>query len=87
MFARLFKGGGQFQQLRFVKAVSRNRCHQLRFSFGQRAGFINYQCIHLLHHFEGFGILHQYASSCAAPRADHNAHRRRQTERTRARDD
>ena len=54
---------------------------------GQRAGLVDDERVDALEPFERFGVPHEHASGRPAARADHDRHRRREPERTRARDD
>ena len=60
---------------------------QVRLALGERAGFIHYQGVDLFQHLQGFGVLDQHARHRAAPRANHDRHRRRQAESARTGDD
>ena len=53
----------------------------------QRAGLVDHQRVDLLHALQRFGVLDEHAGLRAAADADHDRHRRREPERTRAGDD
>ena len=56
-----------------------------RLAFGQRAGLVHDQRVHLLEGLERLGVANQHPRRRAAAGADHDRHRRRQAERARGR--
>ena len=87
MFAVLFHRRGSNQQFIFRHAIDRNDLREAWLAFGERAGFVHDDGGDLLHDFHGFRIANQHARLRAAPDADHDGHRRGESERARTRDD
>ena len=87
MFAGSLQTGAQPQHFVGIEADQRNDRGQFRLALGQRTGLVHHQRVHLLHGFQRLGILDQHAQCRAATGADHDGHRRGQSQRARAGDD
>ena len=87
MLACPLEAGRQPQELGFIEAARWGDGGDRRLAFGQRAGLVDDQRVDLLHAFERLGVLDQHAGLRATSDADHDRHRRGQTERARAGDD
>ena len=87
MLAAPFEAGGQPQQLVLVDGADRNDADEARLALGQGPGLVDDQGVDLLHQLERFGVLDEDPGVRAAPGADHDRHRRRQSERAGTGDD
>ena len=87
MLAVRFDGGGGGEQFLLGDRSRGNDVRQARFAFGQRAGLIHDQRVHLFHPLDRRGVLDQHAGLRAATDADHDRHRRRESERAGTGDD
>ena len=87
MRAAALDAGGKAQHLRVVEAGQRDDRHHLRLAFGERAGLVHHQRVDLFHPLQRLGILDQHAGLGAAADADHDRHRRGETQRAGAGDD
>ena len=87
MLAAAFDARRVSQHLSFVEAGQRHDRDDLRLAFGERAGLVDHQRVDLFHALERLGVLDQHAQLRAAADADHDRHRRGQTERAGAGDD
>ena len=86
MVRALFQRGGQTQRGGFAHCAQRFYRNDLRFTFGQRAGFIKHQRGELTGALQCIGITYQHAVLCGAADTGNNRHRRCQTQRTRTGD-
>src|SRR6185503_13632979 len=86
MFAVAFKRGSEAQEFFFAEAFGSNYFDQPRFPLSKRASLVHYQRVNLLHHFERFGVLDQYALGRAASNANHDRHGRGEPQCAGARD-
>ncbi len=87
MLTRLLERSSETQRLVLRVFFAHNDRHDRRFAFGQRAGLVHDDRIHALQPLERLRVLDEDASRRAAARADHDGHRRRETERAGTRDD
>ena len=87
MLAGAFQAGTQPQHFIFLESGERHDCRQFRFTLGQRAGLVHHQRVHFLHDFQRFGILDQHTGRRAPSGADHDGHRRGQSQRAGTGDD
>ena len=87
MLAGPLDAGGQAQDLGLREALRRHDGRDGRLALGQRAGLVDDERVDLLHVLQRLGVLDQHAGLGAAPDADHDRHRRGETERARAGDD
>ena len=70
-----------------MKPCCGNDVRQARFAFGQRAGLVDDERVDLFHPLDRFGVFDQHAGLRAASDADHDRHRRGESERARTGDD
>ena len=70
-----------------AKPAAAMMLRQARPAFGQRAGLVDHERVHLFHPLDGFRVLDEHAGLRAAADADHDRHRRGEPERARAGDD
>ena len=87
MFTALIQTGCQAQDFALVKACYRYRPVKRRTAFGQCAGFVNHQRIHLAQIFNRRCIPKQHTLRSAPARRYHDRHWRSQPQRTRAGND
>ena len=87
MLAGALDAGGKAQDVALVKSGRRHDGDHLRLALGQRAGLVDHQRVDLLHALQRLGVLDQHAGLRAAADADHDRHRRRQSERAGTGDD
>ena len=87
MFARPLDGRRQPQNIGLVKSLCRDDGDDLRLALGQRSRLVDHQRVDLLHALQRFGVLDQHAGLRATPDADHDRHRRGESERAGAGDD
>ena len=87
MFAGALQAGGEAQQFGIVPGQRFGILHELRLAFGQRAGFIDDERVDFFQNLQGFGILDEHSGAGAAAYADHDRHRRGETQGAGARDD
>ena len=87
MFAAAFEAGGEPQQLFLADGPGRGDADQLWLAQGQGPGLVDDERVDFLHQLERLGVLDQNAGTRAAPGADHDRHRRRQTKSAGAGDD
>ncbi len=86
MAGTLFQRGGQTHCLLLVNAPGRYHGNHLRFTFGQRAGFIEHHRVEGAGALQRIGITHQRAKLGGAAYAGDNRHRRGQAQRARTGD-
>jgi len=88
---RVFTGaldrGRESQQLVFGHTDGRDHRGQPGLAFGERAGLVHHEGVDALQHLEGLGVLDQNACPRAATGADHDRHRRCESQRARTGDD
>ncbi len=87
MLARPFERGGKRQDHGLVEAGGRGDAGHRRFALGQRPRLVHHQRVDLLHALEGGSVLDEHAGRGSLADADHDRHRRRQTECARTGDD
>ena len=87
VFAVRLDGRSRGQQLLLRNRVSRDDRGETRFAFGERAGLIHDERIHFLHPLDSPGVLYEHARLRASTDADHDRHRRGESECARASDD
>ena len=87
VFTAALQAGGQPEQLRFIPAGGGQDGDQPRLAFGERAGLVHDERVHLREDFERLGVLDEHAGGRAAAHADHDRHRRGQAERAGTGDD
>ena len=87
MLAAALETCGQTQQFGFLDAGRGLDRHDARLALGERAGLVDHQRVDLLQALQRLGALDQHARLRAAPDADHDRHRRGETQRAGAGDD
>ena len=85
MFTGALQAGGQAKG--FTIVILESGSSQLRFAFGERAGFVDDQGVDFFENFQSFGIFDEHARASAAADTNHDRHRRGETEGAGARDD
>src|SRR5262245_40914835 len=81
MFTELLDGSRGGEQILRCDGAGRLHLDEARLAFGECAGFVDNDSIYLFEVFDRGGFLHENAGTRAASDADHDGHRRSQTER------
>jgi type IV secretion system protein VirD4 len=87
VFRAAFQRRGQRQQLGLCDIGKRHHIGQFRLAHGQRAGFVDDQCVDARHAFQRLGVLYEHARLRSAPRRRGDRDRGRQPKRAGACDD
>ena len=87
MFTDVLQGSGEGKHGRLVVTADRVHGHERRAALRQRARLVHDQRRHLLENLERRCVAEKNTGLRAAPGANHDRHRRGETERARARDD
>src|SRR3546814_604850 len=80
MLGRPLDASGEPQQFALLMAGGGDDAGNRGAPFGQRPGLVDDERVDLLHSLQGFGILDEDAEPRAPPDADHDRHRRRQSQ-------